>query len=146
MLTLSCAYVLWSVPAVSFAQSQARTPSPQPALSPDQEEDEEIEELEEEVGDRDPTYLRTRTVVRYDRRLLGPASLDRFRLRLLYGFGPKQRYAVSALEPIVRVDTGHVPLADPATRRCNSTRTSCMGNAFGLEWPCRRRFRPRATP
>jgi hypothetical protein len=105
-LTLACAYVLWCVPAVSFAQSQAQTPSPQTALSPDQEEEEEIEELEEEVGDRDPTYLRTRTVVRYDRRLLGPASIDRFRLRLLYGFGPKQRYAVSALEPIVRVDTG----------------------------------------
>jgi hypothetical protein len=104
-LTLACAYVLCSVPAISFAQSQAQTASPQTALSPDQEEEEEIEELEEEVGDRDPTYLRTRTVVRYDHRLLGPASIDRFRLRLLYGFGPKQRYAVSALEPIVRVDT-----------------------------------------
>jgi hypothetical protein len=80
------------VPAVSFAQAQAQTPSAQPALSPDQEEEEEeIEELQEEVGDRDPTYLRTRTVVRYDHRLLGPASIDRFRLRLLYGFGPKQR-------------------------------------------------------
>jgi len=74
-------------------------------VSSDQEEQEEIEELEEEVGDRDPTYLRTRTVVRYDHRRLGPASIDRFRLRLLYGFGPKQRYAVSALEPIVQVET-----------------------------------------
>jgi hypothetical protein len=104
-LPLACAYLLWSVPAVSFAQPQAQTPSQQPVLSPDQEEEEEIEELEEEAGDRDPTYLRTRTVVRYDQRLLGPASIDRFRLRLLYGFGPKQRYAVSALEPIVQVDT-----------------------------------------
>ena len=110
-LTLACAYVLWSVPAISFAQSQAQTPSPQTALSPDQEEEEEIEELEEEVGDRDPTYLRTRTVVRYDHRLLGPASIDRFRLRLLYGFGPKQRYAVSALEPIGMLHRG-VPIGD----------------------------------
>jgi hypothetical protein len=104
-LPAACAYLLWSVPAVSFAQPQVQTPSAQPALSPDQEEEEEIEELQEEVGDRDPTYLRTRTVVRYDHRLLGPASIDRFRLRLLYGFGPKQRYAVSALEPIVHVQT-----------------------------------------
>jgi len=104
-LTLACAYVLWGVPAVSFAQPQAQTPSQQPALSPDQDEEEEIEELEEEVGDRDPTYLRTRTVFRYDHRLLGPASIDRFRLRLLYGFGPKQRYAVSALGPIVQIET-----------------------------------------
>jgi len=45
------------VPAVSFAQPQAQAPSQQPVLSPDQEEEEEIEGLEEEVGDRDPTYL-----------------------------------------------------------------------------------------
>jgi hypothetical protein len=104
-LPLALAHLLWSVPAISFAQPQAQTPSPQSALSPDQEEEEEIQELEEEVGDRDPTYLRTRTVFRYDHRLLGPASIDRFRLRLLYGFGPKQRYAVSALGPIVQTET-----------------------------------------
>jgi hypothetical protein len=74
-------------------------------LSPDQEEEEQIEDLEEEVGDRDPTYLRTRAVFRYDHRLLGPASIDRFRLRVLYGFGPKQRYAVSALGPLVQIET-----------------------------------------
>jgi hypothetical protein len=104
-LPLALAHLLWSVPAISFAQPQAQTPSPQSALSPDQEEEEEIQELEEEVGDRDPTYLRTRTVFRYDHRLVGPASIDRFRLRLLYGFGPKQRYAVSALGPIVQTET-----------------------------------------
>jgi hypothetical protein len=97
--------VIWSVPAVSFAQPQAQTASPQSALNPDQEEEEEIQELEEEVGDRDPTYLRTRTVFRYDHRLLGPASIDRFRLRLLYGFGPKRRYAVSAIGPLVQTET-----------------------------------------
>ena len=104
-LPLALAHLLWSVPAVSFAQPPAQTPSQQSALSPDQEEEEEIEELEEEVGDRDPTYLRTRTVFRYDHRLLGPASIDRFRLRLLYGFGPKQRYAVSAIGPLVQTET-----------------------------------------
>ena len=104
-LRLACAYWLWSVPAVSFAQPQAQAPSQQPVLSADQEEEEEIEELEEEVGDRDPTYLRTRAVIRYDHRRLGPASIDRVRLRLLYGFGPKQRFAVSALEPLVQTET-----------------------------------------
>ena len=105
-LPLACAYLLWSVPTTSFAQPPAQTPSQQPVVSPDQEEEEEeIQELEEEVGDRDPTYLRTRTVFRYDHRLLGPASIDRFRLRLLYGFGPKQRYAVSAIGPLVQTET-----------------------------------------
>jgi len=104
-LRLACAYLLWSLPAVSFAQPQPQTRSQQSTLSPDHEEEEEIEELEEEVGDRDPTYLRTRTVLRYDHRPLGPASIDRFRLRLLYGFGPKQRYAVSVLEPLVQIET-----------------------------------------
>ena len=104
-LRLACAYGLWSVPAVSFAQPQVQAPSQQPVLSPDQEKVEEIEELEEEVGDRDPTYLRTRAVVRYDHRRLGPVSIDRVRLRLLYGFGPKQRFAVSALEPLVQTET-----------------------------------------
>ena len=143
-LRLACAYWLWSVPAVSFAQPQAQTPSQQPVLSPDQEEEEEIEELEEEVGDRDPTYLRTRTVVRYDHRLLAPASIDRFRLRLLYGFGPKQRYAVSALEPIVHVDTAARTARGSGDAEVHSTRTSCIGIAFGRESPCRRRFKPRA--
>lgn len=104
-LPLALAYLLWSVPAISFAQPQPQTPSSQSALNADQEEEEEIQELEEEVGDRDPTYLRTRTVFRYDHRLLSPASIDRFRLRLLYGFGPKQRYAVSALGPGVQIET-----------------------------------------
>jgi len=65
-----------------------------------------MEELEEEVGDRDPTYLRTRLVFRYDHKLLrGPASTNRFRGRVLYAFGPKQRFAVSFLEPVVDADT-----------------------------------------
>ena len=67
---------------------------------------EEIEELEEEVGDRDPTYLRTRLVFRYDYRLfIGDATANRLRLRVLYGFGPKQRFAVSFLQPLIQTDT-----------------------------------------
>jgi hypothetical protein len=84
---------------------QAQNASQQPPLSPAAEEEEkEIEELEEEVGDRDPTYLRTRTILRYDHRLVGPVSIDRFRPRLLYAFGPSQRLAMSVLEPLVQVD------------------------------------------
>ena len=115
-------------------------------LSPDQEEEEEIEELEEEVGDRDPTYLRTRTVFRYDHRLLGPASIDRFRLRLLYGFGPKQRYAVSAIGPLVQTETPSRTARGAGDAELQLNATSCMGNAFGRESPCRQPFKPRATP
>ena len=112
-LALGC--LLWSASAVALAQAQTiaspapQTQSPPQAIAsapvPD-DEMEEIEELEEEVGDRDPTYLRTRLVFRYDyKRLRGPSSIDRFRLRLLYGFGPKQRFAVSFLQPVIQTDT-----------------------------------------
>jgi hypothetical protein len=98
--------------APAIASPAPQTPSPaQPlnsARAPDDETDEveEMDELEEEVGDRDPTYLRTRLVFRYDRKQLEvPASADRFRLRLLYAFGPKQRYGVSVLMPMLQTDT-----------------------------------------
>jgi hypothetical protein len=75
-------------------------------LSPAAEEEEEVAELEEEVGDRDPTYLRTRVVFSYDHRELeGPASLDRFRSKLLYAFGPKQRFGMSVIMPVLHRDT-----------------------------------------
>jgi hypothetical protein len=96
--------LLWGVPAVSFAQR------PQTQSEPDETTiltpDEETAELEEEVGDRDLTYIRTRLVFRYDhKRLEAPASGDRFRVRLLYAFGPKQRYGASVLMPLVQADT-----------------------------------------
>jgi hypothetical protein len=120
MLTRACRLsigcLLWIVPAVAFARPQANSVSPapqaqapsQPSVTPptSDEELEEIEDLEEEVGDRDPTYLRTRLVFRYDYRLfIGDATANRLRLRVLYGFGPKQRYAVSFLEPLIQTDT-----------------------------------------
>jgi hypothetical protein len=102
--------LLVSLSAVSVARAQAPSPTattpPQGQSVSEAEEEEEIEELAEEVGDRDPTYLRTRAVVRYDHRQFdGSASSDRLRLRFLYAFGPRQRCAVSFLEPLVRIDT-----------------------------------------
>jgi len=113
-LALGC--LLWSVPAVSFAQGPQTQGQPPPttSLAPDEETtiftpDEETAELEEEVGDRDLTYLRTRLVYRYDHKQLEvPVSTDRFRLRLLYAFGPKQRFGASVLMPWLQTDT---PLA-----------------------------------
>jgi hypothetical protein len=116
---LSIGCLLWIAPAVALARPQVNSASPapqaqapsQPSVTPptpdeELEELEEIEELEEEVGDRDPTYLRTRMVFRYDyKRLIGPATANRLRLRALYGFGPKQRFAVSFLEPVIQTDT-----------------------------------------
>jgi len=98
LLALGC--LLWSLPARSFGQAP-----PEPETTIDAP-DEETAELEEEVGDRDPTYLRTRTVFSYDRRRFeSPITIDRFRLRLLYAFGPKQRFALSVLAPVIQVDT-----------------------------------------
>jgi len=110
-LVLGC--LLYTVSAVPTARAQG-SPAPHgqnaanpAALDPEEQEEQmEIEELEEEVGDRDPTYLRTRVVGRYDRRLFeGSAASDRLRLRFLYALGPKQRFAVSFLEPLVRMET-----------------------------------------
>jgi hypothetical protein len=108
-------------PAVLFAQPPVNSsfqgtgpaiasPAPQqgpsqPSVSAPTEEEEAIEELEEEVGDRDPTYLRTRLVFRYDHKLQGPISVNRFRPRVVYGFGPQQQFAASFLEPVIRADT-----------------------------------------
>jgi hypothetical protein len=129
MLTRACwlsiGCLLWIAPTAAFARPQVNSapPAPQaqtpsdPSVTPstpdeaqeeleEMEEMEEIEELEEEVGDRDPTYLRTRLVFRYDYRLfVGDATANRLRLRVLYGFGPKQRFGVSFLEPAVQTDT-----------------------------------------
>ena len=98
---------------MSFAHGPQTQSQPRPTtiLAPDEETtilapDDETAELEEEVGDRDPTYLRTRLVYRYDHKQLEvPASTDRFRLRLLYAFGPKQRFGASVLMPVLQTDT-----------------------------------------
>ena len=103
-LRLAVGCLVWIASAIAPPASQAQTVSP--PLTPDAEEEEEVQELEEEVGDRDPTYLRTRASVRYDHRLLdGSASSDRVRLRFMYAFGPRQRFAVSFLEPLVQTET-----------------------------------------
>lgn len=93
-----------TAPAIASAAPQTQSPPQPPASGPLLDED-ETDELEEEVGDRDPTYLRTRLVVRYDHKLQGPASINRFRPRLLDAFGPKQRFGVSFLAPVVQTDT-----------------------------------------
>jgi hypothetical protein len=113
-LALGC--LPWSAPVASLAQTPAsHTPQPKdPLASPastaaqqaDLEELEAMEEFEEEVGDRDPTYLRTRAVFSYDdKRLQGAVSLNRIRSKLLYAFGPRQRFGVSALVPVIQTDT-----------------------------------------
>src|SRR5258705_6171163 len=96
---------------VRAGASDAGQPQPTTILAPDEETtiltpDEETAELEEEVGDRDLTYLRTRLVYRYDHKQLEvPVSTDRFRLRRLYAFGPQQRFGASVLMPLVQTDT-----------------------------------------
>jgi hypothetical protein len=140
-LRLSIGCLLWIAPAVALARPQVNSASPapqaqtpsQPSVTPptsdELEELEEIEELEEEVGDRDPTYLRTRLVFRYDHRLiLGAATTNRLRLRVLYGFGPKQRFAMSFLEPVIQTDT---PLG--TARGSGDAEVQLIANFFNRE-------------
>lgn len=63
-------------------------------------------ELQEEVGDRDLTYLRTRAVLQYDyKEQVEDVTINRARLKLLYAFGPHQNMAVSVLVPMVWMNT-----------------------------------------
>ncbi len=63
-------------------------------------------ELQEEVGDRDLTYLRTRAVFQYDyKEQVDDVTIDRARLKLLYAFGPNQNMAVSVLVPVIWMNT-----------------------------------------
>jgi len=63
-------------------------------------------ELQEEVGDRDLTYLRTRAVFQYDyKEQVDDVTIDRTRLKLLYAFGPNQNMAVSVLVPVIWMNT-----------------------------------------
>lgn len=62
--------------------------------------------IQEEAGDRDITYLRTRAVFRYDyKEQNGPTETNRFRLRLVYGFGANQRFGVAVNVPFVWMQT-----------------------------------------
>ena len=62
--------------------------------------------IQEEVGDRDITYLRTRAVFRYDyQEQNGPTETNRFRLKLVYGFGANQRFGVAVNVPVVWMQT-----------------------------------------
>ena len=54
--------------------------------------------LQEEVGDRDLTYLRTRAVFQYDyNEQVEDVTINRARLKLLYAFGLHQNMAVSVM-------------------------------------------------
>jgi hypothetical protein len=62
--------------------------------------------LQEEVGDRDLTYLRTRTVFQYDyQEQVEDVTINRARLKLLYAFGPHQNMAVSVMVPVIWMST-----------------------------------------
>jgi len=101
---LALGFLLWTAPATTFAAPQTQAPPQTPSTIDAETED--VAELEQEVGDRDPTYLRTRVVFSYDHKLLeGPTSVDRFRPKLLYAFGPRQRFGASVLVPAIHTDT-----------------------------------------
>jgi hypothetical protein len=81
---------------------QTAAPSQGPAPAPG----DDTATIQEEVGDRDPTYLRTRVLFRYDYKAQeGDASINRFRFKLQYAFGPRQRFGLSVLAPVIHKGT-----------------------------------------
>ena len=86
------------VPA--WGQSAGTASSPMPQTQSDESA------LQEEVGDRDLTYLRTRAVFQYDyKEQVEDVTINRTRLKLLYGFGPHQNMAVSVMVPVIWMST-----------------------------------------
>ncbi len=82
------------------------SPMPPPGQTTTAPGTEDMELMEEEVGDRDITYLRSRVVFRYDYKVQdGPTETNRFRLKTFYAFGPHKRLAFSVNVPLVWKDT-----------------------------------------
>ena len=95
---------------VPTSQSGTGTTSPPQPAAPSQgappASAQDTATLQEEVGDRDPTYLRTRVLFRYDYKAQdGDTSTNRLRFKMLYAFGPHQRFGVSILTPVVHKGT-----------------------------------------
>jgi len=61
--------------------------------------------IEEESGERDITYLKSRVTFRYDYKdQEGDVITNRFRVKTVIGFGPHQRYGVSLNVPVLHRD------------------------------------------
>ena len=91
---------------IAYLPSAVAAQDSQPAASPSPGGMEEQAILLQEIGDRDPTYLRTRLVFRYDYKdQANDVIANRVRVKALYAFGPRQRLALSVMVPTVRKDS-----------------------------------------
>ncbi len=62
----------------------------------------EMEVMEQEIGEHDISYIRSRLVFRYDYRpQVGDTNVSRFRLKSIFAFGPHQRLAISMNIPVM---------------------------------------------
>ena len=105
---LCCLFVATSM--AEQAKTAPTDPDPPPTAAPSQgappASGQDTEAIQEEVGDRDPTYLRTRVLFRYDYKAQeADTSINRLRFKMLYAFGPHQRFAVSILTPVIHKGT-----------------------------------------
>ena len=59
-------------------------------------------DIQAETGNRDITYIRTRAVFQYDYKdQVNDVTTNRLRLKLQYGFGEGQKFAVSVMTPVL---------------------------------------------
>ena len=74
----------------------------QNAPTPSSGSDDETELMRQEIASKDITYLQSRVVYRYDYKSLeGDAFANRFRAKVLYGFGSDNRFGFSAMLPVI---------------------------------------------
>ena len=70
----------------------------------------QTETMEEDVGEHDLTYLRSRVVFRYDyKSQAGDTAANRLRIKTLYAFGPHQRLGVSINAPVIHKNVAGDP-------------------------------------
>ena len=101
-LTLVCFFYLvlssWTT-ARCQEDPASNSPAHQPASSSAASD---TSQIQAEVGHRDITYIRDFVLFRYDYKLQdGPDETNRFRLKLLYAFGPDSRFGASVSVPVM---------------------------------------------
>ncbi len=110
----ACLVVLLVVGCAAVLAAQQPTPNQTPAQpqahhktdlsSPEAEED--LDELREELGDLEFTYFAPRVTFKYDHKLQTEDQMtDRFRVKALWSFGPRKRWAASAEVPFLWVNS-----------------------------------------
>jgi hypothetical protein len=99
--------------------------------------------IEEESGERDITYLKSRVTFRYDYKdQEGDVITNRFRVKTVIGFGPHQRYGVSLNVPVLHRDKPEDSATGLGDVELQPGAVIQSGESFATAPRCRSHFRP----